>query len=140
MPILRHASGSHNTLTFTPTETRHLPSPDREQAGAASGVITPISSSPPQNIGSRDGQAIEVGVVCCERVNRCLRQYAYIYIYLHRIPLAGKEIGKKNVGQWFGPSTATGAIKSLVQLFPDASIGISVRVYAQIVWKDVCSA
>ncbi len=29
---------------------------------------------------------------------------------VHRMALAGKELGK-DVGQWFGPSTAAGAIK-----------------------------
>ncbi|KAN0133876.1 hypothetical protein V8E53_008308, partial [Lactarius tabidus] len=44
---------------------------------------------------------------------------------VHRMALTGKELGK-GVGVWFGPSTAAGAIKSLVQSFPDASLGISV--------------
>ena len=45
----------------------------------------PISSSPPSKIwwpgNEKDGQVTSVGVVCCERVNRCLRQPLYIYSY-----------------------------------------------------------
>ena len=61
---------------------------------------------------------------------------------MHRMALAGKEL-EKDVGKWLGPSTAAGTIKcvdvaifaaymltfffrSLVQSFPDASLGISV--------------
>ncbi|KAF8266378.1 hypothetical protein EI94DRAFT_1733232 [Lactarius quietus] len=58
---------------------------------------------------------------------------------VHRMALAGKELGK-DVGQWFGPSTAAGAIKSLVQSFPDASLGISVAVDGQVFQTDVYSA
>ncbi|KAH9028417.1 peptidase family C54-domain-containing protein [Lactarius hengduanensis] len=58
---------------------------------------------------------------------------------VHRMALAGKELGK-DVGQWFGPSTAAGAIKSLVQNFPEASLGISVAVDGQIFQTDVYSA
>lgn len=58
---------------------------------------------------------------------------------VHRMALAGKELGK-DVGQWFGPSTAAGAIKSLVQSFPEASLGISVAVDGQIFQTDVYSA
>jgi cysteine protease ATG4 len=71
--------------------------------------------------------------------------------------LAGKELGK-DVGQWFGPSTAAGAIKcvndntliirsdidlssrTLVHNFPEASLGISVAVDGQIFQTDVYSA
>ena len=31
---------------------------------------------------------------------------------IHRMALAGKQLGK-DIGQWFGPSTAAGAIKSV---------------------------
>jgi hypothetical protein len=34
---------------------------------------------------------------------------------VHRMALAGKELGK-DVGQWFGPSTAAGAIKYVALL------------------------
>ncbi|KAI9461081.1 cysteine protease required for autophagy [Russula earlei] len=58
---------------------------------------------------------------------------------VHRMALAGKELGK-DVGQWFGPSTAAGAIKTLVHNFPEASLGISVAVDSQIFQTDVYSA
>jgi cysteine protease ATG4 len=32
---------------------------------------------------------------------------------VHRMALAGKDLGKE-VGQWFGPSTAAGAIKCVI--------------------------
>ena len=35
---------------------------------------------------------------------------------VHRMALAGKELGK-DVGQWFGPSTAAGAIRSVPLFF-----------------------
>ncbi|KAF8062502.1 peptidase family C54-domain-containing protein [Lyophyllum atratum] len=44
---------------------------------------------------------------------------------VHRMALAGKELGK-DVGQWFGPSTAAGAIKTLVNAFPEAGLGTDV--------------
>ncbi len=34
---------------------------------------------------------------------------------VHRMALAGKELGK-DVGQWFGPSTAAGAIKCVIDV------------------------
>ncbi|KAI0259535.1 hypothetical protein BC834DRAFT_943164 [Gloeopeniophorella convolvens] len=58
---------------------------------------------------------------------------------VHRMALAGKELGK-DVGQWFGPSTAAGAIKTLVHSFPEASLGISVAVDSQVFQSDVYSA
>ncbi|KAI0294162.1 hypothetical protein BC826DRAFT_352534 [Russula brevipes] len=58
---------------------------------------------------------------------------------VHRMALAGKELGK-DVGQWFGPSTAAGALKTLVHNFPEASLGISVAVDSQIFQTDVYSA
>jgi len=72
--------------------------------------------------------------------------------------LAGKELGK-DVGQWFGTSTAASAIKcvndalfcplmltcssevrTLVHNFPEASLGISIAVDGQIFQTDVYSA
>lgn len=60
---------------------------------------------------------------------------------VHRMALVGKQLGVK-VGQWFGPSTAAGAIKyvnsislddsysrghrTLVQAFPEARLGVHV--------------
>ena len=51
-------------------------------AAAATGVSTPISSSPPSNVGGRvarsDGQVTQVGVVCSEQFNPYLRQFVYL--------------------------------------------------------------
>ncbi|TFY74660.1 hypothetical protein EWM64_g9352 [Hericium alpestre] len=58
---------------------------------------------------------------------------------VHRMALAGKDLGK-DVGQWFGPSTAAGAIKTLVHAFPDAGLGVAVAVDSQIFQTDVYSA
>ncbi|KXN81870.1 Cysteine protease ATG4 [Leucoagaricus sp. SymC.cos] len=44
---------------------------------------------------------------------------------VHRMALAGKEAGT-DVGQWFGPSVAAGAIKRLTNAFPQAGLGVSV--------------
>ncbi|THH26852.1 hypothetical protein EUX98_g7341 [Antrodiella citrinella] len=44
---------------------------------------------------------------------------------VHRMALVGKALGVR-VGQWFGPSTAAGAIKTLVHAFPQAGLGIYV--------------
>lgn len=44
---------------------------------------------------------------------------------VHRMAREGKRLGKE-VGEWFGPSTAAGAIKSLIQDFPEAGLGVSV--------------
>ncbi|CCL99974.1 uncharacterized protein FIBRA_01999 [Fibroporia radiculosa] len=55
---------------------------------------------------------------------------------VHRMALVGKELGK-DVGQWFGPSTAAGAIKTLVHAFPEAGLGVSVAVDGVIYQSDV---
>ncbi|KAJ7460573.1 hypothetical protein FB451DRAFT_1269549 [Mycena latifolia] len=44
---------------------------------------------------------------------------------VHRMALAGKDLGTE-VGMWFGPSIAAGAIKALVQAFPECGLGVSV--------------
>lgn len=58
---------------------------------------------------------------------------------VHRMALAGKELGK-DVGQWFGPSTAAGAIKTLVHSFPEAGLGVSVATDGVIYQSDVYAA
>ena len=65
---------------------------------------------------------------------------------VHRMALAGKELGK-DIGQWFGPSTAAGAIKCVDVVIAcwlnfdtcsdlwskaSASLGISIAVDDQI--------
>ncbi|KAJ7844330.1 hypothetical protein B0H13DRAFT_2676200 [Mycena leptocephala] len=44
---------------------------------------------------------------------------------VHRMALAGKAVGK-DVGMWFGPSAAAGALRTLVDAFPAAGLGVSV--------------
>lgn len=58
---------------------------------------------------------------------------------VHRMALAGKELGK-DVGQWFGPSTAAGAIKRLVHRFPAAHLAVSVASDGVVYDSDVYSA
>lgn len=58
---------------------------------------------------------------------------------VHRMALAGKELGK-DVGQWFGPSTAAGAIKKLVHRFPAAQLAVSVASDNAVFDSDVYAA
>ncbi|ETS61635.1 hypothetical protein PaG_04127 [Moesziomyces aphidis] len=44
---------------------------------------------------------------------------------VHRMAREGKRLGKE-VGEWFGPSTAAGAIKQLVFDFPEAGIAVEL--------------
>lgn len=44
---------------------------------------------------------------------------------VHRMAREGKRLGKE-VGEWFGPSTAAGAIKKLVDDFPEAGLGVTL--------------
>lgn len=44
---------------------------------------------------------------------------------IHRMAREGKRLGKE-VGEWFGPSTAAGAIKRLVDEYPQAGLGVSL--------------
>lgn len=58
---------------------------------------------------------------------------------VHRMALAGKELGK-DVGQWFGPSTAAGAIKTLIAGYPEAGLGVSVATDGVLFQTDVFAA
>ncbi|TFK84588.1 hypothetical protein K466DRAFT_496300 [Polyporus arcularius HHB13444] len=58
---------------------------------------------------------------------------------VHRMALVGKELGK-DVGQWFGPSTAAGAIKTLVHNFPDSGLGVAVATDSTLYESDVYAA
>ena len=76
---------------------------------------------------------------------------------VHRMALAGKELGK-DVGQWFGPSTAAGAIKyvyshllifqrvymrnarTLLAGYPEAGLGASVATDGVLFQTDVFAA
>ncbi|KAF8633482.1 hypothetical protein AX15_001409 [Amanita polypyramis BW_CC] len=58
---------------------------------------------------------------------------------VHRMALAGKELGK-DVGQWFGPSTAAGAIKTLVHSFPECGLAVAVAIDSALYQSDVYTA
>ncbi|KAG6837140.1 hypothetical protein H0H93_014045 [Arthromyces matolae] len=58
---------------------------------------------------------------------------------VHRMALAGKELGT-DVGQWFGPSTAAGAIKTLVNSFPTSDLGVAVATDGVLFQTEVFSA
>ncbi|KZW00686.1 hypothetical protein EXIGLDRAFT_711000 [Exidia glandulosa HHB12029] len=58
---------------------------------------------------------------------------------VHRMAMSGKDLGK-DVGQWFGPSTAAGAIKTLVHDFPRAQLSVAMAVDGVLYESDVYSA
>lgn len=58
---------------------------------------------------------------------------------VHRMAREGKRLGKE-VGEWFGPSTAAGAIRKLVNDFPQAGIGVSVATDGVVYLSDVKAA
>ncbi|KAE8272268.1 hypothetical protein A4X09_0g6 [Tilletia walkeri] len=58
---------------------------------------------------------------------------------VHRMAREGKRLGK-DVGEWFGPSTAAGAIKQLVSEFPDAGLGVCLAVDQVVYLSDVKEA
>ncbi|KZT40431.1 hypothetical protein SISSUDRAFT_1031980 [Sistotremastrum suecicum HHB10207 ss-3] len=58
---------------------------------------------------------------------------------VHRMALAGKDLGK-DVGQWFGPSTAAGAVKTLANAFPECDLSVAVAVDGVIYESDVYAA
>lgn len=58
---------------------------------------------------------------------------------VHRMALIGKELGKE-VGEWFGPSTAAGALKTLVNSFPLCGLAVANAVDSTIYRTDVYAA
>ncbi|KAJ7050562.1 hypothetical protein C8F01DRAFT_1178815 [Mycena amicta] len=44
---------------------------------------------------------------------------------VHKLCFAGKNLGTQ-IGQWFGPSIAAGAIKTLVEAYPACGLGVSL--------------
>ena len=58
---------------------------------------------------------------------------------VQRMALIGKQLGKE-VGEWFGPSTAAGAIRTLVGAYPYAGVAVSVASDSVIVKSDVFAA
>jgi cysteine protease ATG4 len=53
--------------------------------------------------------------------------------------LIGKELGKE-VGGWFGPSTASGALKTLADGFPPCGLAVSTAADGAIYKSDVFAA
>ncbi|PPQ82094.1 hypothetical protein CVT25_014340, partial [Psilocybe cyanescens] len=58
---------------------------------------------------------------------------------VHRMALAGKELGT-DVGQWFGPSVAAGAIRTLVTAFPECGLAVSVATDGTLYQTQVFAA
>ncbi|KAF5309402.1 hypothetical protein D9619_012416 [Psilocybe cf. subviscida] len=58
---------------------------------------------------------------------------------VHRMALAGKELGT-DVGQWFGPSVAAGAIRQLVNSYQDCGLAVSVAIDGTLYQTQVFAA
>ncbi|KAJ6473340.1 hypothetical protein C8R47DRAFT_1324442 [Mycena vitilis] len=58
---------------------------------------------------------------------------------VHRMALAGKAAGK-DVGMWFGPSAAAGALRTLVDAFPACGLGVSVATDGTLYQTEVYAA
>ncbi|WVQ93793.1 hypothetical protein IAU59_000871 [Kwoniella sp. CBS 9459] len=55
---------------------------------------------------------------------------------VHRMALIGKELGKE-VGEWFGPSTAAGALKTLTNSFAPCNLAVATATDSIIYRSDV---
>ncbi|KAN0064567.1 Cysteine protease atg4 [Thecaphora frezii] len=58
---------------------------------------------------------------------------------VHRMAREGKRLGKE-VGEWFGPSTAAGAIQALVSDFPEAGLGVALAHDGSVYLDEVRAA
>jgi cysteine protease ATG4 len=58
---------------------------------------------------------------------------------VHRMALIGKELGKE-VGEWFGPSTASGALKTLADAFPPCGVSVATSADGTIYKSEVYTA
>lgn len=58
---------------------------------------------------------------------------------VHRMALIGKELGKE-VGEWFGPSTAAGTLKTLANSFAPCGIAVATATDSIIYRSDVYAA
>ncbi|ODN97134.1 hypothetical protein I350_08114 [Cryptococcus amylolentus CBS 6273] len=58
---------------------------------------------------------------------------------VHRMALIGKELGKE-VGEWFGPSTAAGALKTLANSFAPCGVSVATATDSIIYKSDVYAA
>ena len=55
---------------------------------------------------------------------------------VHRFAAEGEKLGKQ-VGEWFGPSTAAGAIKSLANAFEPANLGVALAIDTTVYRSEV---
>ncbi|KAF9477817.1 hypothetical protein BDN70DRAFT_91074 [Pholiota conissans] len=58
---------------------------------------------------------------------------------VHRMALAGKELGT-DVGQWFGPSIAAGAIRTLASSFPECRLGVALATDSTLYQNEIFAA
>ncbi|WVQ62532.1 uncharacterized protein L199_000674 [Kwoniella botswanensis] len=58
---------------------------------------------------------------------------------VHRMALIGKELGKE-VGEWFGPSTAAGALKTLTNSFAPCGLAVSTATDSIVYKSEVYQA
>ncbi|PPQ74689.1 hypothetical protein CVT24_003767 [Panaeolus cyanescens] len=58
---------------------------------------------------------------------------------VHRMALAGKDLGT-DVGQWFGPSVAAGALRTLVHSFPECGMSVAVASDSTLYQSQVYAA
>lgn len=55
---------------------------------------------------------------------------------IHKFATEGKKLGKQ-IGEWFGPSTAAGAIKVLANEFAPASLGVALAIDTTVYGSEV---
>lgn len=55
---------------------------------------------------------------------------------IHRFAIEGKKLGKQ-IGEWFGPSTAAGAIKVLTNDFTPANLGVALAIDTTVYASEV---
>ncbi|KAF9477390.1 hypothetical protein BDN70DRAFT_861911 [Pholiota conissans] len=58
---------------------------------------------------------------------------------VHRMALAGKELGT-DVGRWFGPSVAAGALRTLVNSFPECGLSVALATDGTLYQSQVFAA
>ncbi|CAI2168873.1 9947_t:CDS:2 [Funneliformis geosporum] len=58
---------------------------------------------------------------------------------VHRVALLGKLLGK-SIGEWFGPSTASQAIKALVEDYPAAQLSVHIATDGVVYKNEVYNA
>ncbi|ORY89815.1 hypothetical protein BCR35DRAFT_329163 [Leucosporidium creatinivorum] len=92
--------------------------------------------------GNADGLTTDSGWGCMLRTGQSLLANTLVTVHLgrvHRFALMGKQLGK-DVGEWFGPSTAAGAIKALVNAFEPAGLKVVVVNDGAVYRSEVAAA